>query len=471
MAVLPGARLAQAAAEAAQASEDAAAGYAEQAANAIVSSVNGQTGDVVLDADNIDDASTAHKFATEGQLEKVDHLTVTQAVDLDALETKAALVTVTQAVDLDAMETKLAGIETAADVTDAGNVGSSIHGATAKTTPVDADTLPLIDSAASNVLKKVTWANVKATLKTYFDTLYQPLATALTSWSSVTRASGFDTFVATPSSANLRSLLTDEVGTGNAYFTGGALGTPASGTATNLTGLPLSTGVTGTLPLANGGTGASLTDPNADRLFFWDDSAGSTAFLTLGTGLSITGTTLDASGGSGVPAGGTTGQILAKQSNADGDADWETPIEETVSTFTPSLRGESTAGTPTYATGGQYGIYHKLGRLVTYTIRLHLAVGGKGGATGNIRITGLPFTVHTTASNEFWCGQILFSYVDFPAGYTQGYAITRQGTTEISLGFLGDNVTTTALTATHLDDSGTTADTSVIYVTGSYITD
>jgi len=52
------------------------------------------------------------------------------------------------------------------------NVGSSIHGASAKVTPVDADTLPLIDSAAANVLKKVTWANIKATLKTYFDTFY-----------------------------------------------------------------------------------------------------------------------------------------------------------------------------------------------------------------------------------------------------------------------------------------------------------
>lgn len=70
-----------------------------------------------------------------------------------------------------AEETKLAGIETAADVTDAVNVGTSIDGATAKTTPVDADTMPLIDSAASNVLKKVTWANIKATLKTYFDSL------------------------------------------------------------------------------------------------------------------------------------------------------------------------------------------------------------------------------------------------------------------------------------------------------------
>lgn len=51
---------------------------------------------------------------------------------------------------------------------------------------------------------------------------------------------GVATFLATPSSANLRSALTDEVGTGSAYFVGGALGTPASATLTNATGLPLS---------------------------------------------------------------------------------------------------------------------------------------------------------------------------------------------------------------------------------------
>lgn len=44
--------------------------------------------------------------------------------------------------------------------------------ATAKTTPVDADTIAIVDSADSSKLKKVTWANIKATLKAYFDTLY-----------------------------------------------------------------------------------------------------------------------------------------------------------------------------------------------------------------------------------------------------------------------------------------------------------
>ena len=63
-------------------------------------------------------------------------------------------------------------VEDAADVTDAVNIASSITGVAAKTTPVDADEVGLIDSAAANVLKKLTWTNIKATLKTYFDTLY-----------------------------------------------------------------------------------------------------------------------------------------------------------------------------------------------------------------------------------------------------------------------------------------------------------
>jgi hypothetical protein len=54
-------------------------------------------------------------------------------------------------------------------------VGEVTHAAAGKTTPVDADELGVIDSAASNVLKKLLWSNVKATLKTYLDTIYEPV--------------------------------------------------------------------------------------------------------------------------------------------------------------------------------------------------------------------------------------------------------------------------------------------------------
>jgi hypothetical protein len=49
------------------------------------------------------------------------------------------------------------------------------HAAESKANPADDDELPLSDSAASWSIKKLTWANIKATLKIYFDTLYGKL--------------------------------------------------------------------------------------------------------------------------------------------------------------------------------------------------------------------------------------------------------------------------------------------------------
>jgi hypothetical protein len=53
-------------------------------------------------------------------------------------------------------------------------LGDAIHSATGKTTPVDADELALWDSVSS-AIKKLTWGNLKATLKTYFDGLYSAI--------------------------------------------------------------------------------------------------------------------------------------------------------------------------------------------------------------------------------------------------------------------------------------------------------
>ena len=61
---------------------------------------------------------------------------------------------------------------TAAPAETATTIGTLVNAAAAKATPVDADMLLVADSAASNVGKKLTWAGLKATLKTYLDTLY-----------------------------------------------------------------------------------------------------------------------------------------------------------------------------------------------------------------------------------------------------------------------------------------------------------
>ena len=63
---------------------------------------------------------------------------------------------------------------------------------------------------------------------------------------------GGDALVANPlsqfaatTSAQLRGVLSDETGTGAAYFQGGDIGTPSAGVATNITGLPIASGVSG----------------------------------------------------------------------------------------------------------------------------------------------------------------------------------------------------------------------------------
>ena len=89
-----------------------------------------------------------------------------------AADVKAKLLTVDGAgstIDADLLDGNHA---TAFAAETATTIGALTAAATTKATPVDADDIGLADSAAGNVLKALSWANLKATLKTYFDGLY-----------------------------------------------------------------------------------------------------------------------------------------------------------------------------------------------------------------------------------------------------------------------------------------------------------
>lgn len=204
---------------------------------------------------------------------------------------------------------------------------------------------------------------------------------AMDSWAAITRASGFDTLATTPSSANLRALLTDELGTGAALFDGA---TPTAIVLTNASGTADSL-VAGSVT-RNHAVYASASPPTVDVGIF--------AVATTSVNLKAAGTTA----GFTVPSGRTfvcTGASAIVTSVTSGGAGTQTfQIKESGANGAMTPGAASGSGTPVAGTyyaspmTSAQGPYTACAAGNIVNIVVSTSHAGSTAVTGTVFITG-----------------------------------------------------------------------------------
>ena len=120
--------------------------------------------------------------------------------------------------------------------------------------------------------------------------------------------------------------------------------------------------------------------------------------------------------------------------------------------WTPAL--EINNGSTGISYNAQEGVYTKVGRLVTAIAALHLS--SKGSRTGNVKISGLPFTIgdQLTSSSFNGFASVYFSGLASSASQIQGWL--DDGTTSILMRHVDGGGNTDVQNTTNAKISNTT---------------
>ena len=116
---------------------------------------------------------------------------------------------------------------------------------------------------------------------------------------------------------------------------------------------------------------------------------------------------------------GTNGHGIDFSASEGGGASSSILDDYEEGTFTPTLFGSTTAGTPTYT--NQSGNYTKIGN--TVRVQLRVSVSAISGVAGSLRIGGLPFT-----SQGENIGSIMLEQANWPTGTTAPAAYNSSST-------------------------------------------